>query len=54
MTGLARRFELFVTLGLGASSLTEVTSDGVRLFVEADSPEKANALLQHLREFVAG
>jgi len=26
----------------------------LRLFVEADSPEKASALLQHLREFVTG
>jgi len=26
----------------------------LRLFAEADSPEKANALLQHLRGFVTG
>ena len=26
----------------------------LRLFTEADSPEKASALIQHLRDFVTG
>ena len=30
------------------------TEPVLRLFVEADAPEKARALIQHLREFVAG